>query len=257
MPLKSSPQPAPSAELRAGGDCPDRVPDPAGPISPGAPLDNIVWHALTGPQARFAAGEGGARRFARGFSALLGFEDPASPDFGAIEPYCDPGEAFYCLRWRGPAPRGWRIVAEGPICLMVCREPVEWPDAPKATPLSAEHVPQALALAEATRPGPFGPRTMELGDYVGVFEDGRLVAMAGERMRAGAFREISGVCTDPAHRGRGLALQLLSHLLRRQRERGEQSFLHVMRDNPGARRLYESLGYRLHAETQVRVIERE
>jgi ribosomal protein S18 acetylase RimI-like enzyme len=127
-------------------------------------------------------------------------------------------------------------------------------DAPEAIRLGPEHVAQVLALVALTRPGPFGPRTPELGEYFGCFEDGRLVAMAGERMRAGVLREISGVCTHPDFQGRGLARRLMTKLVWREMQRGETSCLHVMRDNRKAAGLYERMGFRLHRESVVRVI---
>jgi predicted GNAT family acetyltransferase len=129
-------------------------------------------------------------------------------------------------------------------------------EAPDARRLGPEHASQALDLAALTRPGPFGPRTIELGEYFGVFEGSRLVAMAGERMHAGSFREISGVCTHPDFQGRGFARRLMTRLLRRQMQRHETPFLHVMRDNEAAHRLYERMGFRIHRETVVRVIAR-
>ena len=125
---------------------------------------------------------------------------------------------------------------------------------PEALPLGPEHAGQALALAMLTRPGPFGPRTIELGEYFGCFEGDRLVAMAGERMAAGRLREISGVCTHPDAQGRGLARRLMLKLLRRQLQRDETPFLHVMRDNAHALALYESMGFRVHREPVVRVV---
>ena len=104
-----------------------------------------------------------------------------------------------------------------------------------AVPLGPEHAAQAGELVELTRPGPFGPRNIELGDYFGCFEGDRLIAMAGERMCAGTLREISGVCTHPDVQGRGLARRLMLKLIARQLQRDETPFLHVMRDNSGAR----------------------
>ena len=131
--------------------------------------------------------------------------------------------------------------------------PTREPDV-DAQPLTTAHAAQALALAELTHPGPFGLRTIELGDYFGVFEGARLVAMAGERFHAGEFREISGVCTHPEYQGRGIARQLTAKLLLRELARGQTPFLHVMRDNIVARTLYEGMGFRLYLETLVRVI---
>jgi len=220
-------------------------------------LDNITWHALSGPHARFAAGEGTVRRYAKGFSPILGLEDPDRPDFDTLARYCDPGEHFYAERWSGKAPAGWRIDAETTMFKMVW-EGVVPPSDPdlRATPLAAAHAGQALALATLTRPGPFGLRTIELGEYLGVFADGALVAMAGERMQAGTLREISGVCTHPSFQGRGLARRLMNELLRRELARGETPFLHVMRDNLLARDLYRRMGFRNHREVVVRVVAR-
>ncbi len=122
--------------------------------------------------------------------------------------------------------------------------------------LGRDHVPQMLELVEVTHPGPFGPRTHELGEYVGVFDGGRLVAMAGERLHAGALREVSGVCTLPEFQGRGLARRLVAGLVRRQLRRKETPFLHVMADNVGAIRMYERMGFRRHAQVTLRVVSR-
>ena len=123
-------------------------------------------------------------------------------------------------------------------------------------PLNAKHAPQALELAELTNPGPFGLRTIELGEYFGVFDGPRLIAMAGERSYAGTLREISGVCTHPDFQGRGLAKRLMLKLIRREMLRNETPFLHVMHDNTSARQLYERMGFRNYKETVVRVISR-
>ena len=114
------------------------------------------------------------------------FADAEHPDFAALAPYCAPGEHFYCGGWSsGPAPAGWQLHADKTGHQMVWDAPI--PDADPdfaAVPLGPQHVPQMLELVALRPPGPFAARTHELGDYFGVFEDGRLVAMAGERMDA-------------------------------------------------------------------------
>jgi predicted GNAT family acetyltransferase len=122
--------------------------------------------------------------------------------------------------------------------------------------LGPDDASQALELAVLTNPGPFGLRTLELGDYFGRFEGDRLVAMAGERMWAGPYREISGVCTHPDYQGRGLAKSLMAKLVRRAMLRGEISVLHVMSANELARSFYRRLGFEEYLETVVRVITR-
>jgi GNAT superfamily N-acetyltransferase len=220
-------------------------------------LDNIFWHSLTGPQLAMSAGTDTARRYASGFSPIVAFADNARPDFAALEAHCPRGERFYCGGWSGMAPPGWRIDADARMVQMVWPAPAPPADDGFApVPLRPEHVPQMIELVELTRPGPFGPRTIELGDYFGSFEGPRLVAMAGERMNAGPLREISGVCTHPDFQGRGLARRLMLHLLRRLLLRGETPFLHVMRDNRHAHALYARMGFEDHQELTVRVLSR-
>ena len=116
-------------------------------------------------------------------------------------------------------------------------------EAPEAIRLGPQHASRALELASLTRPGPFGPGTIELGEYFGCFEGQRLVAMAGERMFAGSLRELSGVCTHPDFQGRGLARRLVAKLIARQVARNETPFLHVMRENGIAHRFYSAWGF--------------
>ena len=220
-------------------------------------LDNIIWHSLAGPHSKFAAGTGDARRYAKGFSPIVGFRDAQQPDLAALAPFCEPGEHFYCDIWSGAAPDGWQIDNEARMLKMVWEgaEPVD-DEAPDAIALRAGHAAQAVELATLTNPGPFGLRTIEMGEYFGYFDDSRLIAMAGERMAAGPLHEVSGICTHPEFRGRGLARRLTSKLVRRQMRRGETPFLHVMSANAGARALYQKMGFRSYRETVVRVISR-
>ena len=154
-------------------------------------------------------------------------------------------------------PAGWQLHADtvGHQMLWDADVPADDP-ALAAVSLGAPHVPQMLELVEIRPPGPFAPRTHELGEYYGVFEGARLVAMAGERMEAGPLREISGVCTHPDFGGRGLARRLIAKIVRLQIGRGQIPFLHVMRDNVHARRIYARMGFRLHQEVALRVVSR-
>lgn len=220
-------------------------------------LDNIFWHALTGPQACFAAGAGDARRYAPGFSPILAFADAEQPDFSALLPFCEPGEHFYCGGWSGAAPEGWQIEAETTMFRMVWDG--DLPELDKAftySQLCSQHAAQAVALATLTNPGPFGLRTIELGDYLGCFEGDRLLAMAGERSFAGVYREVSGVCTHPDFQGKGMARRLMTLLIRRQMQAGETPFLHVMSGNSNAHQLYLRMGFLDYCETPVRVVSR-
>ena len=123
-------------------------------------------------------------------------------------------------------------------------------------PLSDDEAPEMRALATLTQPGPFHASTHRLGRFVGVKENGRLVAMAGERMRPGHFTEVSGVCTHPAQRGRGYANALMRTVAQQILARGETPFLHVMASNAGAIALYETLGFRFRREMVMTVLAR-
>jgi GNAT superfamily N-acetyltransferase len=220
-------------------------------------LENVMWNCLSGPQARFATGGGAVRRYAPGFSPIVGCQDPEHPDFRELEKHAAPGESFYIDVWSGPAPSGWRIDKEARMFKMVWDAPMPEDDAaPDAVALRPEHAAQAVELAQLTNPGPFGIRTPELGEYFGFFEGDRLIAMAGERMEVGPLREISGICTHPDFQGRGLARKLTRKLLHREMRRGLTPYLHVMGHNTGARALYEKMGFRDYLETTVRVITR-
>jgi ribosomal protein S18 acetylase RimI-like enzyme len=217
-------------------------------------LDNIFWYTLSGAHRRHSDGNEVARRYTQGFSPIIAFADPARPDFAALQPYCAPGELFYCENWTGAAPPGWRVDAETTMFRMVWDGAMPADDpAPEAQALQPHHAQQAMELATLCKPGPFGIRTIELGDYFGYFDGERLMAMAGERLRAPGLCEISGVCVHPDYQGRGLARQLIGKLIHRHMRRGDISFLHVMRTNP-AHQLYLDMGFRDYLESVVRVV---
>ncbi len=220
-------------------------------------LDNAFWHALTGPQADLARGEGGARRYAPGFAPIVAFEDPARPDFTALARHCAPGEVVYIDGVTQPMPAGWRTDFEATLLRLVWNRAEVRDDPAFATvPLGAAHATQVAGLALLTRPGPFGARMLEAGRYIGVFEEGRLVAMAGDRARAGPYREVSGICTHPDAQGRGLARRLSLRVIAGILACGETPFLHVLATNVRARTLYERMGFRLHCELPARAVAR-
>ena len=120
--------------------------------------------------------------------------------------------------------------------------------------LNEADVADMRALAELTQPGPFYARTHTLGDFVGIRENGKLIAMAGERMRVPGFTEISAVCTHPEARGRGLAAKLMRVVAARIVARGEQLFLHVYPSNKGAIAVYQKLGFRHRTDVRLTVL---
>ncbi|HEY8025983.1 MAG TPA: GNAT family N-acetyltransferase [Burkholderiaceae bacterium] len=219
------------------------------------PLDAISWNSLSGLHAQYAVGSDTARRYAKGYSPIIGFADPAQPDFDGLSPHCDHGEHFYCENWDGIAPAGWKIDEDATKFKMIWQHAMPVEDrAPEIVSLTPEHTPQVQELIKVASPGPFGHRTLELGQFQGWFEGTQLVAMAGERLRAGRYHEISSVCTHPEFQGKGLARRLTNTMIRQQMMRGELPFLQVMRGNAGARKLYEGMGFTVYCETVVRII---
>lgn len=221
-------------------------------------LDNPVWHNLcAGPHARYAIGTGAARRYARNWPALVGFADLARPDFDALAPHALSGELLYCAGWTGLAPAGWRIESESTLLTMTWQAALPGADAGAdpmlaVVPLGAQHAAAALALATLAGLQPFTLGSIALGAYLGLFDGARLVAMAGARPGPGALCEISGVCTDPAFRGRGLAGRLVLELVRRQLLGSALPFLRVMREHTATCRLYRRLGFRDHGLSLAR-----
>ena len=121
-------------------------------------------------------------------------------------------------------------------------------------PLGTMDVPEMLELTAATEPGPFLPQTIQMGSYFGIrASDGRLAAMAGERLRSTEFAEISAVCTHPEFRGRGYARALVTFLATQILEAGKTPFLHVKSEN-GAKVVYQKIGFRLRAAIWLTVI---
>ena len=207
-------------------------------------LDNAAWHALRGAHAHLAESIGRASRYPAAvsvFGAVDTFDDVSWADLAALD---SPGPTAVVFRADVPdPPPGWEIAFGGAGRQMVLETLV--PAAvPSARRLGIDDVDQMLELVALTRPGPFGPRTIELGEYHGVFDGERLVAMAGERLRVPGYTEVSAVCTAPDARGRGLAAGLSTLVAQGIIERGDVPFLHHADDNHDARRVYERLGFR-------------
>ena len=207
------------------------------------PLDNPVFAALTGEQARFALRYRNAVRYRPGVSPFGAVADETSAgDWADAARLTGAGQVTLFVRSSAAPPAGWEVVGGRPGVQLVAEDLDPAPD-PEAIPLTAADVPEMLELTERTKPGPFLPGTVELGGYLGIRRAGRLVAMAGERMRPPGFAEISAVCTDEAWRGHGFAARLTRAVAAGITARGETPFLHAAGDNANAIRLYKSLGF--------------
>ncbi|MGW1916367.1 GNAT family N-acetyltransferase [Streptomyces sp. NPDC002076] len=213
-------------------------------------LDNAVWAALSGPHAHLAERLGRAARYRDGVYAFAALADPADPAaWDDLRALVGPGTAVR-VKPVDRVPDGWRVEVGGEGVQLVDTALRAEP-APDAVRLGPADVPEILGLIARTRPGPFLRRTVEMGTYLGIRHEGRLIAMAGERLRLPGWTEISAVCTDPDHRGRGLATRLVRAVAWGIRERGDSPFLHAAADNTPAIRLYESIGFTLRRRSRI------
>ena len=221
------------------------------------PLNRPVWQALNGRQSSFAIGDGRALRFVPDVSLFAAARDDSSECIAALGALVAAGGNVLLLQAEeSPLPPGTAIELTAPCVQMVLDRLVPIGASARIAPLGEADAPEMLELATLTQPGPFFARTHELGAFWGVKENGKLIAMAGERMRLDGFTEISGVCTNPDYRGRGLAATLshtvASHIL----ARGETPFLHAYAGNAAAIAIYQALGFVLRRQMVATVLRR-
>jgi ribosomal protein S18 acetylase RimI-like enzyme len=222
-------------------------------VSPRHVLDNPAWAALTGPHRRFAETVGRAARYLTDVSPFTALADPADPRaWDDLATLVGPGAVTPVSGVPAP-PDGWEILEVGQGVQLVATA-LRAERAAEAVRLGPDDVPEILDLIALTEPGPFLPRTVELGTYLGIRHSGRLIAMAGERLRPPGWTEISAVCTDPAHRGRGLATRLVRAVAAGIRDRGDTPFLHASAANTEAIRLYESIGFTLRRRSTFHLL---
>lgn len=214
-----------------------------------AVLANPGFAALTGPDAHRAERRGRAVRYAGGdVCPFVGIPDGAGErEWADLAALLGPGAVAGFAAFAPAPPPGWEVAFRVEGVQMTGDAVAGEPD-PEAVPLGPADVPEMLALVARTQPGPFLPRTVTLGGYLGVRRGGALVAMAGERLHVPGLTEISAVCTDPAFRGQGLAGRLVRAVAAGIRARGEVPLLHAARANTGAIRLYASMGFRIERE---------
>jgi ribosomal protein S18 acetylase RimI-like enzyme len=219
------------------------------------PLDSPTRLALEGPQSAIAERKGRVLRFPPDVCPFYAMpDDPDEQDWADLAELAGPGGVVALSATWLPFPENWEVVFEAEGVQLVADEQAGHgvPGDDEIIRLGPQDVPEMLDLVARTQPGPFFPRTIELGTYLGIRRDGDLVAMAGERLRPPGYTEISAVCTDQAWRGHGLGSRLTLAVTAGIRARGEVPFLHAVATNVNAIRLYEQLGFRLRQPTMFR-----
>ncbi|MDO8323720.1 MAG: GNAT family N-acetyltransferase [Phenylobacterium sp.] len=219
------------------------------------PLDRPVWSTLSTRQRALALGDERALRFEPRYNVFGAAADGSPENLAALAELIPADGTLWVVEAEPFTPPPGVVVRKAAVCAQMVAERPRPGDPDFAfEDLTEADAPQMLALATLTEPGPFLEATHQLGAFVGIKQDGRLVAMAGERMRPDGFTEVSGVCTHPDHRGRGYAGRLMRVVAGRITARGETPFLHSYASNLGAISLYESLGFVIRREVTATVL---
>ena len=214
------------------------------------PLDNPIFEALNTEDSNLN----------RGDQVVAYFDEEVSP-FLAMKNW-DEASQHHALNIL-PKDRSWSVMIANPISFikeievlfsiplyqMVCLNLLSYSDIDiHVQSLNDSNIPEMLALTALTKPGPFMARTIDFGNYIGIFEENKLVSMAGERMHLRDYTEISAVCTDPNHLGKRYGSHLVSMLANQIIQKGKTPLLHVRYDNIRAIEMYKRLGFEIRSE---------
>jgi ribosomal protein S18 acetylase RimI-like enzyme len=224
-------------------------------MSEAHPLDFPIWTALTTRQASLAEGGALAKRFPPAIAPFAALKDTSAESFAALAALLSPTEHAVLFTPEPIVPPDSFVVHLAKTGEQLLGTPAAVSGAaPDVVTLGVDDVPAMMELTALTKPGPFNARTHELGTFLGIKIDGRLVAMAGERMTPANYTELTAVCVHPDHRGRGYAQVLLAAVSRQIVARGEIPFLHVFSDNTSAIALYQRQGMIIRRQLHVTVL---
>lgn len=203
-------------------------------------------------------GTGSVKYFDETVSPFAGFEHHYKEGFDELYTLLPAGRnILYATPFEIEPPKGWQLLHGIPGLQFVYEgRTISIPAPFTLIPLGEQHIEQMVELATLTRPGPFGPRTIDFGHYYGIFEDEQLIAMTGQRLHPLGYTEISAVCTHPAHLGKGYAAALVQHAINLVLQQGQTPFLHVRADNRRAIAVYERLGFTMRGNMNFYVLKR-
>ncbi|QHT70654.1 GNAT family N-acetyltransferase [Rhodocytophaga rosea] len=221
-------------------------------------LDNPIWNALVTGNKHFASGNEQAKYIRRDVGPFAGLKTNSERELNELHALLQE-KSFVVLFTPGKIsiPAGWDIKLEKALLQMVYQP--QYPPMAQDTELIAlqdEHIPAMLELTAMTKPGPFYSRTIEFGNYEGIFQENTLVAMTGQRLQPDPYTEVSAVCTHPDHTGKGYAAKLISSQIHKITAVSRIPFLHVFTDNRAACKLYEKLGFRERKQMLVYMLEK-
>lgn len=220
-------------------------------------LDNPIYHALITNHHGFSKGAENIKYYHREVASFAGMKTYTEADFLKLHEQLPDNGVFIVFSPEVLAiPEPWKLIREIDMLQFV----YEHNDVPNQqleislADLNEKHVEEMMELVALTQPGPFLSKTINLSNYTGVFENGRLAAMAGHRFHPGHYIEVSAVCTHPDFLGKGYAYAIIREQVKRILEKSQTPFLHVRQDNAGAIKLYEKLGFSRRAKLQAYVL---
>ena len=223
------------------------------------PLDNPAWNALLSGNKNFSKGNEQIKYFDSEVAPFVGFAD-YSPDKSDILYHLISGQRTLAII----SPKEiiisnqWDVIEHMKVLQMIHKHSALSEIAPaNCIQLKKQHVPEMIALTGMTHPGPFLKRTIEFGNYYGIFKDNKLVAMAGQRLHVNEYLEISAVCTHPDYLGKGYASQLITDHIHRIKAGAGIPFLHVKDDNNRAITLYKKLGFEARKQLDIYIIQKK
>lgn len=222
-------------------------------------LDNPIWQALSTTHAAFNEGDERLKYFYPEISPFVAMADWQEVDRAYAETHLPADRGFfYIIRDKIQLPDSCRKAFTIPLWQMVMQQHVPFTvkDA-IIQPLDYSHITAMIELTALTRPGPFTQRTIEFDNYIGIFENDQLVAMAGERLKVPGYTEVSAICTHPDATGKGYGAALLSIACARILEKGDIPFLHVRNDNIRAIKMYEKAGFSIRCEMDFAIFKKE
>ncbi|KQY31874.1 GNAT family N-acetyltransferase [Rhizobium sp. Root483D2] len=215
-------------------------------------LDRPIWSALETHHAALAQGGPLARRYPPSVSLFAATGNDRPESLEALCSLAAPGETLLVVQSSEIlVPGGMTALSRAPLVQMILAEPLPEVADPRIERLCEDDAQAMLDLATLTKPGPFTLRAQSLGSFWGIKQDGRLVAMAGERLRQPGYVELSGVCTHPDVRGQGLGRLMSLYVAGVESARGQRVYLHSYATNTAAISLYASIGFKLRSEMQV------
>lgn len=223
-------------------------------------LDNPIWEALSNRQRHFNIGSETLKYFPKNVAPFIGLKHWGQEDLDELNDHAPADRNFSVLIAKEiTLPPSFEIIFSTPLYQMYC--PVLKPVTNTSTiirSLGNDDVPMMLELTAITKPGPFYERTIDFGNYIGIFDDNdNLVAMAGDRLSVDGYTEVSAICTNTAHLGKGYASYLITRAADRIIQEGDIPFLHVRTDNLRAIEVYKKMGFAIRADIYFAIFKKK